>query len=104
MANYEDLKAFIQLDDDADDAFVIACFEQAAAMVGAYIGTQTLRVPVSIMERAALEVGKELYDRRGTKNGIAQFAALDGQAVRIGRDPMAPAYPLLNRFLVVGFA
>lgn len=56
------------------------------------------------LDRAYLEVGAELFHRKSTKNAVAQFAAPDGTPVRIARDPLVAAYPLLRPFLGGGFA
>jgi len=35
---------------------------------------------------------------------VAQFTTLDGSAIRIARDPMVGAYPLLRRYVGWGIA
>lgn len=76
--------------------------EEANTLVSGYIGTHA--VPQAVAHRAALEVASELHHRRNAPNGIAQFATPDGSPVRVARDPMLGAYPLLNRYLPGGFA
>jgi hypothetical protein len=71
-------------------------------MVTVFIG-QTY-VPANILTRATLEVGSELYHRRSAPNGIAQFSTFDGTPIRVARDPMIGAYPLLNRYVGLGVA
>ena len=85
-----------------DFAFVVRCWSEASAMVADYIGSET--VPLLVAERATLEVGSELFHRRQAPNGIAQFTGLDGAAVRVARDPMVGAYPLLDRYVLPGLA
>lgn len=87
---------------DSDAAFVEQCWDEATALVNQYVGDET--IPVAVLDRAFLEVGSELYHRRQAPNGIAQFASMDGSPVRVARDPMVGAYPILNRFMVVGIA
>ncbi|NTW39350.1 MAG: hypothetical protein HGA44_05575 [Cellulomonadaceae bacterium] len=82
------------------DPFVVQCWAEAGALVGAYVGTATL--PQAVLHRARLEVGSELFHRRQAPNGVAQFAALDGAPVRVARDPMVGAYPILNRYVIGG--
>ncbi len=82
------------------DPFVPDCAAQAAVLVATYITGFT--VPDEIVRRAQLEVGSELYHRKNAPNGIAQFADGMGNAVRVARDPMLGAYPLLNRYVVTG--
>lgn len=84
-----------------DDPFVDQCWDEALALVTAYVGSAV--VPQVILDRATLEVGSELFHRRNAPNGVAQFASLDGAPIRVARDPMLGAYPILNRYLVVGF-
>ena len=62
-------------------------------------------VPATVLDRATREVCSDLFARRNAPNGIvnAQFASGDGpgaSAVRINRDPLTPAYPLLSRWVV----
>jgi hypothetical protein len=100
MAAYDNLKAYVGAS-DADNAFVSACWDEAHLLIDTYIGTAT--VPAAIIARAKVEVGSELFHRRSAPNGIAQFATLDGSsAVRVARDPMIPAYSMLNRYMPSG--
>ncbi len=87
---------------DAQLDFVTECWDEAVILVTAYI--DTVVVPEEVLDRAIEEVGAELFNRKSAKNGIAQFGAVDGQPVRIARDPMVAAYPLLDRFVGGGFA
>ena len=53
-------------------------------------------LPEEIEFRAIIEVGAELYHRKNAKNAVTQFATADTIApVRIARDPMIAARPLL---------
>ena len=102
MAVYDDLKAYVGAP-DSDNAFVNDCWSEATALVVAVVGTAT--VNADILQRAKIECGSELFHRRSAPNGIAQFATLDGgSAVRINRDPMTPAYPLLTPSVGLGLA
>ena len=87
---------------DAQLVFVTECWDEALVLVTAYV--DPVMIPAEILDRACLEVGAELFHRKSAKNGIAQFGAVDGQPVRIARDPMVAAYPLLDRFVKGGFA
>lgn len=91
----------------AGDAFVQQCWTEAEALVYAYVGGEVgaTRVPVEVLGRATLEVGAELFHRRQAPGGITQFATVDGASpVRMARDPMVGAYPILRPFLPGGFA
>lgn len=86
-----------------DLALLHSCAQQAAELVDAYIGDG--EVPCSIRERAIIEVGVELFHRRNAPGGITQFATLEGASpVRMARNPMVAAYPLLDPFLSAGLA
>lgn len=100
MASSTDLEAYVGSNTE-DSAFVASCFAQATALVSNFVGTQV--VPPVIVDRAVLEVGAELFHRRQAPNGVAQYTTYDGAPVRIARDPMVAAYPILSRFMVVGF-
>lgn len=87
---------------DLDAAYVESCYLEATELVSQFVGE--VAVPSTVLERAYLEVGSELYHRRSAPNGIAQFGALDGAPIRVARDPMVGAIPLLQRFTGLGIA
>ncbi len=88
---------------DSDSTFVTACWDEAVALVTQFVGTAT--VPATVLLRARIECGSELFHRRSAPNGIAQFATLDGgQAVRVARDPMVASIPLLQPYVGLGIA
>lgn len=100
---WEDLKAFVGSDDFEYDDLFQQCFIEAQVLVSKYVGL--IEVPEEILDRAFLEVGADLFNRRSAPNGIMnqQYATVDGigQApVRIARDPMAAAYKLLGRWVL----
>jgi hypothetical protein len=102
MAVYDDLKAYVGAP-ASDDAFVADCWTEASALVAKFVGTAT--VNADILNRAKIECGSELYHRRSAPNGVAQFATLDGgSAVRVARDPMIAAYPILVAWVGQGIA
>lgn len=82
---------------DLDATFVADCYQTADKLVTAFVGNT--RIPADVLERARLEVGSELYHRRSAPNGIAQFASMDGTPVRVARDPMIGAKPLLLQWM-----
>lgn len=76
---------------------------QADELVMRFVGQAT--VPSAILDRAVLEVGSELFHRRQAPSGIAQFATAEGQSpIRVARDPMIAAYPILQPFTGVSIA
>ena len=104
MAVYDDLKAYVGAP-DSDNAFVASCWTEAHALVDKFCGVAVADVPASVLQRAKVECGSELFHRRSAPNGIAQFANLDGSsAVRVARDPMVAAYPLLTPYIGLGVA
>lgn len=92
--------------DPSDIAYVEQCYGEALSLVTAYVGTidPVTAIPDEVLERAYLEVGSELYHRRQAPNGVAQFSTFDGAPIRVARDPMVGAYPLLQRYLGLGMA
>ena len=87
-----------------DDAFAGAKWDEASALVRAYMGNEGNRVPAAIRTSATLEVAAKLWARRGAPNGSANFVTIDGAPVRAPLDPMVTAYPILGPFLSGGFA
>lgn len=59
-------------------------------------------VPATVVARAVLEVGADLYYRKASRNGVIGLEGVAPQPQRINRDPLAAAYPLLRRYLVMG--
>ncbi len=84
------------------NAFVSTCWSEAVALVAAYVGEAV--VPADVLKRAQIEVGAELFHRKSTKLGLAQFAMPDASPVRVLRDPVQAAYPLLARYMGPGVA
>jgi hypothetical protein len=84
-------------DTDLDD--VIA---EATQLVTTYTGLAV--VPEVILTRAVIEVASELYHRKNAPNGISQFATPEGNPIRVARDPMVAARPLLAPYVLGGFA
>lgn len=83
---------------DSDRGFVAECLDEAAALVDARIGSAT--VPVVVRRRAVREVAADLYYRRSARNGVVAFNNHEGgDIIRVNRDPMAPATPLLAPYL-----
>lgn len=82
-----------------------AWHEMAAAaceLVERHIGA--VSVPARIVELASLEVARELHTRSRAPGGIFAPGGFDGTPVRLARDPLRAAYPLLTPYLPGGFA
>lgn len=100
--DFDELKAYVGAS-NTDDDFVDSCWHEAIALVAKFVGAAT--VDADVLNRAYLECGSELYHRRSAPNGVAQFATLDGgSAVRVARDPMVGAYPILAPWVGLGLA
>ena len=95
--DWTDLKAYVG-SSDIDDTFVEECWDTARDLIASYV--QSVTVPPHVLKRYYLEVGSELYHRRGAPMGVSQYATYDGAPIRIARDPLVGVYPLLNRYMV----
>lgn len=68
------------------------------ALVTKHIGSAT--VPPAVVRAAVLDVTSDLYSRRQHHNGVVTFDTPDGiTPMRVNRDPMASAYPLLRPYV-----
>ena len=111
---WEDLKQYLGAGyDNEHDAFIEDCFDEAQALVDKYnvkwdalLGTYVAsNAPTIMVEKAYIMVGAALFSMQQAPNGIVnqQFATSDGMNVtslRIARDPMAPAYKILGRWVL----
>lgn len=82
-------------------------YDEADALVTAWLaGFPTVTVPPIIVARAVREVAADLWNRRDAPNGIKQFGDGAGGVipVRVARDPLTAAYPLLAPFTGPGVA
>lgn len=95
------------------DSLLTNCISVADELLKEYAGddyrTAGDPVPVVVAEKAWLAVSVEIFNQRKAPNGILNqaYAGDNGvfaQAVRIGSDPLRPAYGLLRRFLGTGIA
>lgn len=87
-----------------EEAFAQSCAEGAMALVDAFVSVGS--VPDSIIARAYLVVAAEMFEQRNAPSGIRQFSAegVAPEGMRVARDPMTGAYPILRPFLRGGFA
>jgi len=84
--------------------YLKGCVAVASQAVACHIGA--CQVPKETRRRAVMEVAAELYHRKSAPNGIKNYAdGLDGvAAVRVARDAMVAARPLLAPYLTPGIA
>ncbi len=83
------------------DSFVTDCEAEAKELVDQHIGDVT-GVPPAIKARAVLEVGANLYQRRQAQSGTGGLTDPEVSPMRVARDPLRPAYPILNPYLGPG--
>ena len=90
----------------ANAAFIESCADEAVELVDNECGAAIDDVPVAVLQRAYLECGSELYQRRAAPQGVTQFASPDGGAtpLRTSRDPLSGARLILRPYLPGGFA
>lgn len=88
-------------DTSADAAVIAQCASDAAEMVKNYIGKNS--VPESIAVFAAVEVARELHTRLSAPGGVLSPFG-DSAPVRLARDPLKAAYPILQPYMAGGFA
>lgn len=74
--------------------------QTARALVAQELGTHAERVPPMILAKAIIKCACELFEQRKAPSGVRNFADADGAVVvRIARDPMTGARPILAPFL-----
>lgn len=94
------------------DELLTNCINVADELLKEYAGDDyrtASTIPVVVAEKAWLAVAVEIFNQRKAPNGVLNQAfSTDGgvfaQAVRIGADPLRPAYGLLKRYLGTGIA
>jgi hypothetical protein len=96
----DDLVAYVTAVGDEDVTYAKQCLAEANAAVAAFLTAgNPYKVPQAVVNRAVLEVGADLYYRKRTRNGVAEFGGGMGEAplaIRVNRDPLAAAYPILR--------
>lgn len=93
---WEALRAYVGAG-SVDDEFVRECWERAVTLVNQFVGAAT--VPDEILSLACVHTGSELYARKDAPSGIQGWSDGTMNPVRLARDPMSGAYPLLRRFV-----
>lgn len=102
MTSPAELAAYVSATNAKDTAFVEHCYNTAVALVSARVGLNP--VPTPVLDQAVLAVGSEIFHQRQAPNGIAQFAVEGATSIRVARDPMVAAYPLLSPYVLAGLA
>lgn len=85
---------------DALTSDVAAADALCAAYIDGHADRFTTEQARALYERAVLKAAAELYEQRKAPNGVRNFADMDGSTViRVARDPMVAARPLLAALL-----
>ncbi len=94
-----DFQQYLGTTEEGD--FIESALSAGNALVGRLIG-EVDTVPNEVHNQAILIAASEIYHRRSAPNGVAQFAAFDGQPVRVAKDPLNAVYPLILPFTGYG--
>lgn len=94
-----DFQQYLGTTEEGD--FIESALSAGNALVGRLIGDVDT-VPNEVHNQAILIAASEIYHRRSAPNGVAQFAAFDGQPVRVAKDPLNAVYPLILPFTGYG--
>lgn len=93
------------------EAYLDNCVTVADLLLRQYAGENYLTdIPTTLAEKAWLAVAVEIFNQRRAPNGVLNqtFQTFEGtvaSAVRIGADPLRPAYGLLSMWVApLGFA
>lgn len=82
-----------------NDAYIIKCAREAVEKLAGMESKAVVPIPPAALSRAILEYGKELFDRRQSRSGIAGLDSPDFQPMRIARDPMKAAMPFIQDYM-----
>lgn len=86
----------------AEGADLAATLEAASALVRRHVGAHP--VPAPVVDQATLAAAHALWAGRTAPDGVRHFGDLGDVPVRVARDAMNRARPLLRPFLPGGFA
>lgn len=98
MSTLEELRQRLRID-TSENQELSATHARATTLVTRYADEST---PQEIIDLAVVEVAAELWAHRDAIGGIIT-AFSDGPTTRLARDPMAPAYPILDPYKGIVF-
>ena len=99
------LAEYVQAVAAEDKTHATTCAAEATTLVANALGKDNpSNVPADVIARCELEVGADLYYRKRTRHGVAAFDGVDVMPIRISRDPMASAWPILRQFIPMGLS
>lgn len=89
-----------------DTARAQRAVEAAYGEVGAHLGTPATvdLVPLGVLRQAVLLVASQVWHAQDAPHGVANWADDGAAPVRVSRDPMTAARPLLRRYVGLGIA
>lgn len=85
------------------DGELAPVYDAARLLVAQYVGHAYALVPSEILALAVHKVGSELWVSRDSVGGIVTGYTDMGSGLRLARDPMVAARPLLAPYLSLGF-
>jgi hypothetical protein len=77
-------------------------YTEAVDTVTEALATAWRDVPVSAVDECVYRVGRALKDSGRTSTGAGQMTATDAPGPRNPTDPLASAYPIIRRYVVLG--
>lgn len=97
-----DLAAYLKA--PGDDPLIPRALRAAETMIDHHLRDAIRKPPQEIRDLAIQEVAADLYNRRFTRNGIANFDGPDFQPLRVARDPLKAAADILRPYMHLGIA
>lgn len=98
MITPSDLVQYVGAISDEDLAAAQHFIDTATALVDGFCGAAL--VPEAVLNHAYTVVAAEMFSQREAPNGIAQYAdGVTTTPMRVARDPMRGAYPVLARYI-----
>lgn len=94
------LRKALNMKDGEDTAELTEYASNAWQAIAAYLGPES--VPDSLMRQAVHIVALEFQRREKAPGGVLAAFGGEGGPVRLARDPLTPAYPLLKPFIKAG--
>lgn len=89
----------------AESSLITECETTALQLVTRHVGSTAASVPKGVLRAAVREVGADLFHRRKSRNGVTTFAGGEGVTpIRLNRDPLTAAYPILRPFMPAALA
>lgn len=98
----EQLRDFVRTADGEDfDTELQSCIDVTDKLLDELLEDALETVPEEVRDRAHLLSAAEMFNQGQAPNGVLNQQYDDGTSapIRIGADPLRPAYPLVGRYL-----